>query len=161
MKKAEIRTEMRRLGLTVREATELIDSLYWKWATQWDRKPVTTELIGEHVRRFQRRQRGLGKPGQTHQKLVADLVASGAETTGFLRALTAAMSSLPFRDVRPDAFELDTFAARATAYEVVVHNRIDERKRLKYEQLRGAMLDRGWALEVVTITADGERGSLW
>jgi hypothetical protein len=87
-------------------------------------------------------------PGDLHGRMVADLVAQGAETHGFTNALKSlvrglgydvsdedwALESLGFRRI-PDAYRIDASARIVTAFEVVVTHRVSARKLRDYGAL--------------------------
>lgn len=94
--------------------------------------------------------------GPFHRLMVAELVAEGCKVRGFPRAmrdLGAATSLLP------DAYRIRPDARTVVAFEVVVSEPVTRDRRARYRQLRAALENLGWSLDVIRVRVARRRVS--
>lgn len=91
-----------------------------------------------------------------HQAAVAELVKSGAKTTGFKKAIKSSIEvDLSWLRIVPDAFEVSH--GIAIAYEVEDTHRVDAKKMRAYARLWSELDAFEWDFRLVIIDIRGGR----
>ena len=104
----------------------------------------------------------MAKMTAAHVQQVAELVAKGAETTGFMKAMEALAlgHGTGGRRIVPDAFRVDEKRTTVFAYEVVVTSELTEDKMDRYVQLHQLIDPYGWSLVIVRVAPNGATSAI-
>ncbi len=105
------------------------------------------------------------RDGALHEKLVADLVAHGAQVRNFMAALRKIVHPACWPDLRqslviPDAFVVDEKMMHVTAYEVEISYPVSAEKLERYHDLFWTIDQEEWILHLVLVDRIGRHRSI-